>query len=164
MISKKMTDAINKQINEELFSAYLYLSMAAHFRIGSLDGFAAWMEKQAREELEHAMKFFHYLDERDAAPALLPVKGPQATWKSPLAAFEDALKHERHITARIYDLMRLANAEEDFASAQFLQWFVEEQVEEEKAAADIVARLKMVRDNPGGLLQLDQALGRRGAD
>jgi ferritin len=163
MISKKLHNELNQQINEELFSAYLYLSMSAHFRAVNLDGFAAWMEVQAHEELNHAMKFFHYLDERNQIPALLPVKGPQTGWKSPLAAFEAAYKHEQHITSRIHTLLRLANAEEDFATANFLQWFVKEQVEEEKSAADVVARLKMVKENVGGLLILDKELGSRKA-
>jgi ferritin len=163
MMSKKMHDALNKQINEEIYSAYLYLAMSAHFRSVNLDGVGQWLQVQAKEELGHAMKFFHYLDERGAVPALLPVKAPPAAWKSPLAAFEAVLAHEQHISGRIHALLRQANGEEDFASAGFLQWFVKEQVEEEKSAADVVARLKMIRDNVGGLMILDKELGSRAA-
>lgn len=162
MLSKKMLELVNKQINEELFSSYLYLSMSAYFLSENLDGFAHWMKLQAQEELNHAMKFFKYTDERGETVQLDKIAKPQAKWASPLAAFEDAYKHETKITASIYAIMNAAEEEKDYGTHQFLQWFIAEQIEEEDAADEVVQKLKMMGESKGGLFQLDHQLAKRG--
>ena len=144
-----------------LFSAYLYLSMAAHFEAASFTGMAIWMKKQAEEEVEHAMKFFDYANERGGRVRLDAIDKPQEKWGKPLEIFTAALEHEKEITKHIHDLVDLANKEGDHATRQFLDWFVEEQVEEEASASEIVEKLKMIGDNNGGLLHLDKHLGKR---
>ena len=161
MIKKKMETAINKQINAELYSAYLYLSMSAYFQTLNLGGFANWMRIQAQEELTHAMKFYDYLIERGGRATMLIIEAPKTTWPSPLAAFEDVYKHEQKVTGLINDLMNLAATEKDHASVNMLHWFVDEQVEEESSADDIVQKLKLVGKGGSGLLMLDQQLGQR---
>ncbi len=163
MINKKVEDAINKQINEELYSAYLYLSMATHFDAVNLPGFAGWMKAQAREEVSHAMRFYHHLGERGGRAVLQPIKGPQTEWQSPLAAFQDALKHEAYITSCIHRLVDLAAAEKDHASVNMLQWFVAEQVEEEATASENVEKLKMIGDHGQAIYMMDRELGARKA-
>lgn len=161
MLSEKMEKALNEQINEELYSSYLYLAMAAWFESENLSGCAAWMQVQAREENGHAMKLFQFIVERRGRVALKAIKEPTGEWKSPLGAFEAALKHEQHITGRIDDLMNLAVAEKDHASAALLQWYVNEQVEEEAHVDSIVQKIKMAEKAPGALLMMDHALGER---
>jgi ferritin len=161
MLSKKVEKALNEQLNAELYSAYLYLSVAAWFESQNLPGCAAWMRVQTREETTHAMKFFGFVNERRGRVALKAVEEPTPEWKSPLAAFEAALKHEQYITGRINDLVNLAAAEKDHATTAFLQWFVNEQVEEEASVDRIVQQLKMADNAPGALLMLDHALGER---
>jgi ferritin len=161
MISEKMEKALNDQINEELYSAYLYLAMSAWFESQNLPGFASWMKVQMREENVHAMKFFEYIHERRGRAVLKAVKEPGQEWKSPLAAFEAALQHEQHITGCIGNLMNQALAEKDHATAGLLQWFVKEQVEEEEHASEIVARIAQVGDVAGHLFCLDHDLGKR---
>ncbi|MCX8159570.1 MAG: ferritin [Candidatus Saccharicenans sp.] len=161
MISKKMEEAINKQINEEMYSAYLYLSMAGYFAEQNLMGFYHWLYVQYHEELEHAEKFFKYLVERGGQVRLTAIKEPEHNWKGPRDAFEAVLKHERHITGRINELVDLAEVEKDRASFAMLQWFVNEQVEEEANAQDILAKLEMVGDHKQGLLMIDRALAER---
>jgi ferritin len=163
MISKKLGDAINKQINEEIFSAYLYMSMAAYFNSLNLDGFSAWLKGQAREELSHAMKFFDFLNDMGAAVSLLAVKEPEKSWKSPLAAFTAVSRHEHYITGCIDGLYRLAGSEKNNPAQIMLQWFISEQVEEEASAAKIVFKLNQIKDNVGGLWILDKELGARQA-
>jgi ferritin len=163
MINQKVEEAINKQINEELFSAYLYLSMATHFDAVNLPGFAGWMKAQAQEEVSHAMRFYHYLGERGGRAVLQPIKGPQTEWQSPLAAFQDALKHEEYITSCIHKLVDLAAAEKDHATANMLQWFVAEQVEEEATASEILEKLKMIGDQGHAVYMMDRELGARKA-
>jgi ferritin len=164
MIGKKMQDALNKQINEEMFSSYLYLAMSADFQAKNLAGAGSWMKAQADEETSHAMKFFHFILERGGEVELLPIAKPRKNWKSPLEAFEEAEKHEQHITRCIHDLVDLAVAEKDYATQNLLQWFVNEQVEEEAAAGEIVAKLKMVAESKNGLYMMDRELGARGKD
>jgi ferritin len=164
MINKRVEEAINKQINEELYSAYLYLSMATHFDAVNLPGFAGWMKVQAQEEVSHAMRFYHYLGERGGRAVLQPIKGPQTEWQSPLAAFQDALKHEEYITSCIHKLVDLAAAEKDHASVNMLQWFVAEQVEEEATASENVEKLKMIGDQGHAIYMMDRELGARKAD
>lgn len=161
MLSAKMQAALNKQINEELFSFYMYLSIAAYFHGLNLEGFAKWMHMQSGEENIHAMKIFHYLYERGGEVKLTALAEPPTEWKSPLAAFEDAYKHERHISECIDDLMNLAIKEKDHATENFLQWFVAEQVEEESNADRIVRSLKMIGDNTAALFMLDREMAQR---
>ena len=163
MLSKNMEKALNEQINAELFSTYLYLSMAAWFNSRKLSGFAHWMEQQAREEWEHSMKFFHYVDERGGRVELSAIEAPQAEWESPLEAFRAAFEHEKYITGRIHELVALAREEKDFATENFLQWFVTEQVEEETSTGRVVDQIEMVADSRQGLFMLDRELGARGA-
>jgi ferritin len=161
MLSAKMQDALNGQLNAEAYSSYLYLAMAAHFDAANLPGFAHWMKVQSREEMAHALKFYDHINDRQGRVMLAAIAVPPAEWKSPLAAFEDALKHERKVTGLIADLVRLAAAEKDDAAGIFLQWFVTEQVEEEKSADEIVHKLRLVGDSPQGLLLLDRELSQR---
>ena len=163
MLSAKLQDAFNKQINAELFSSYLYLSMSAYFEAKDLKGMAHWMRLQAGEENQHAMRIFDFINDRSGRVTLTAIEAPKAEWKSPLEAFEDAYKHELKITGMINDLMNLAAIEKDGASHDFLEWFVREQVEEEAAAQLIVAQLKLVGDSGVGLYMLDQQLGQRAA-
>lgn len=161
MLGKKMEKSLNEQLNAELYSAYLYLSMAAWFESENLPGFAAWMRVQHREETAHGLKFFKFVTERRGRVALKAIDAPATEWKSPLAAFEAALKHEQHITGRIGELVNLALAEKDHATNAFLQWFVNEQVEEEASVDGIVQKLKMADKSVGAILMLDHHLGQR---
>ncbi len=131
MIGKKMLDALNEQINAELYSAYLYQAMAAHFEAGNLKGFAHWMDLQAKEEQAHARKMYEFLVDRGGRVALKAIAAPPAEWKSPLAIFEESYAHEQKVTGLIHKLVDLARAENDHAAEVFLAWFVTEQVEEE---------------------------------
>lgn len=161
MIGKKMQDALNEQIKEELGSAYLYLSMVAYFHSKGLDGMAHWMRCQTQEEMMHAMKFYDHIVERDGRAELLALDKPKTDWDSPLQAFQEAYKHEQFITSRINDLVSLANKENDNASAIMLQWFVTEQVEEEASASKIAQDLEIIGDSGHGLLMMDRELSSR---
>lgn len=161
MLSKKMQDVLNKQINEEIFSAYLYLSMSSHFQNEGLQGFANWMYVQYQEEITHAMKFLNYINERNGKVILKAIKEPQHNWASPTKAISDALKHEEHITSTIYNLVTLADKEKDYATKSMLQWYVDEQVEEEANAHQILDNLKLVGTSKDALLMLDRELGQR---
>ena len=161
MLKNKMLEAFNKQINAEMYSAYLYLSMEAYFQSINLTGFAAWMRAQVQEEMMHAMKFYDYVFERGGKVELGVIEKPDAKWDSPLAVFKAVLKHEQHVTSLINDLVELALKEKDHASNIFLQWFVSEQVEEEANAGGIIEKLKLVKDNSSGLFMLDAELGKR---
>jgi ferritin len=163
VISKKMQDAFVDQINEEMFSSYLYLSMGAWFESRNLRGMAGWMRVQAGEEHGHAMKFFDEIVERGGRVKLAEIKAPQFEWKTPLEAFQAALEHEQHITKRINDLTDMAIKEKDHASQIFLQWFVNEQVEEEANADEIVHKFEFVGEAGQGLYMLDKELGARKA-
>jgi len=157
----KIEKAINSQINAELYSSYLYLSMSSYFSSINFDGFASWMQVQAQEELMHAMKFYNYVVERGGRVILTAIEAPLAEWDSPLAVFEHVYAHEQKVTGLINDLVDLAIAENDHATTTFLQWFVAEQVEEESSADQIVQKLILVKDQGSGLLMLDQELGKR---
>ncbi len=161
MISKKLQNAINAQINRELFSEYLYLSMSAWFAQESLDGFANWMGVQAQEEHFHAMKFFNYLIERGGKVILDKIEKPDNNFKSAVKAFEMTLAHEQFITKNINDLMDIAIKENDHAAKSFLQWYVDEQVEEESTADKLLSQLKMIGDRIEGVLMLDRELAQR---
>jgi ferritin len=162
-LSKKMQDALNNQIKEEMASTYIYLSMAAYCESINLGGFAHWMEGQAREEWAHAMKFYNYIHERGGRVMLQAIEQPPVEFEGPVDVFEKTLAHEQFITGCIHDLYALAAAEKDYASLGVLQWFVDEQVEEEKSATDILNMLKMVGDKGQGLIMLDRQLAQRGA-
>jgi ferritin len=163
MLSKKMEKALNTQMNEELYSFYIYLSMAAYLEANYLKGMAVWMQQQAREEMSHAMKFFSYIHDRNAEVTLHAIEQPPKRWESALAVFENAYAHEQHITERINSLVDLAAKENDHATANFLQWFVKEQVEEEASVDPIVHRLKLAGDNVAAVYVLDRELGMRAA-
>lgn len=160
-ISKKMEKAINKQINAELYSSYLYLSMAADLDKKGLAGFSHWMKTQAQEELYHAMKFYDFVVERGGTVILDTIEGPQTEWKAPLDIFQGAYKHEILVTNLINDLVELAIKEKDHASNNFLQWYVKEQVEEEASADEIVQKLKLIGKNGNGIFMLDKEVGAR---
>lgn len=161
MIGKKVEAVLNNQINAELYSAYLYLSMNSYFLSINLTGFANWMRIQALEEMTHADKFFRYVNERGGRVTLMPIDGPPNEWSSPLAVFDDVYRHEQKVTAMIHSLVDLAIEEKDHATSSMLHWFVDEQVEEEANAQGIVAQLKLIRENTGGLFMLDRELGTR---
>lgn len=162
MISRKMMTSLNEQINRELYSSYLYLAMAAYCQAEGMSGMAKWLVAQAEEERGHAKKMYHYLQEQGARVALKAIAEPPAEFGSPRQVFEETLKHERKITAWIHELMEQAMREKDFATQGLLQWFVNEQVEEESIAADIVAKFKLVGSDARGLYWLDRELGQRG--
>ena len=161
MLNAKLQDAFNRQINAELYSSYLYLSMAAYFESRDLKGMANWMTVQAGEEKGHAMRIFDFVNDRSGRVTLTAIEAPQTEWKSPLEIFEEAYKHEQKITGMINELFNLAATERDSASHDFLEWFAREQVEEEANAQLIVAQLKLVGDSGVGLYLLDQELGKR---
>ncbi|HUS70404.1 MAG TPA: ferritin [Anaerolineae bacterium] len=163
MLGKKLEDAINEQVNKELYSAYLYLSMSAYCEAENLPGFANWMRAQAQEEVGHAMRFFDYVNARGGRVVLKAIEVPPPIWKSPLEMFEQVLEHERKVTGTINRLYELALAEKDYAAQVELQWFITEQVEEEDSAGQVVEQLRRVGDQPMGLLMLDRQLGERGA-
>jgi ferritin len=163
MLSQKVQEAFNRQINAELHSEYLYLSMAAYFEAADLKGMANWMTVQASEEHAHAMRFFNFVNDRQGRVTLTQIEAPKTEWKSPLEAFEDAYKHEVKITGMINELFTLVAIEKDGAGHDFLEWFCREQVEEESQAQLIVAQLKRVGDQGVGLYLLDKELGGRTA-
>jgi len=161
MLSTKMQEALNAQINAELFSSYLYSSMAAYFYAENFPGFANWMRVQEQEERVHATKFYDYIVARNGRVNLRPIKGPQVEWESALAAFEDAYKHEQKITGLIDNLTDLALSGSDHATHSFLKWFVDEQVEEEASVDAVVQDLRRAGDSPQILFMLDRELGAR---
>ena len=161
MLKEKMIEALNKQLNEEFYSAYLYLSMSAFFESLGLKGFANWMMVQHKEETDHAMKIYNYLISQGADVQLLSIKEPPNKWESPIHVFEDTLKHEQYITSCINELVDLAEELKDRATYNFLQWFIDEQVEEEENVRDILNKLKLIGNNTNGLFMMDRELGQR---
>ena len=161
MFNSKIGDAFNRQLNAELFSSYLYLSMSAYFDSQNLAGMGEWMRIQAQEELAHAMKFFDFINHRDGRVLLTQIEAPKTEWTSPLDAFQDTLEHEQKVTGLINDLVDLSLGEKDHAANTFLQWFVTEQVEEESTAKTIVDKLKLIGDHPMALYMLDRELAQR---
>lgn len=161
MFSKKSQKAMNDHLNAELYAAYLYLAMAAYFESAHLPGFANWMRLQSREEMGHAMRFYEYINERGGRVVLQAIDQPPVDYKSPLDVFERTLEHECAVTVEINKLYDLALKEKDYASEVFLQWFVTEQVEEEKSAGEVVEALKMIGKDKAGLLMYDRELGKR---
>ncbi len=161
MMSKKLQDAMNEQMKNEFFSAYLYQAMAGYFESEDLPGFANWMRIQALEELTHGEKFFNFLCEVGARTNLLPIDGPKNNYKSPLEVLEYSLEHEKFVTASIGKLMTIAKAEGDHATEIFLQWFVTEQVEEEASFGLLTKKLERIGNDGNGLLRLDEELAGR---
>ncbi len=156
-----MQAAMNDQINAELYSSYLYLAMSSYFTSVNLVGMASWMRVQVQEELFHAIKMYDFVGERGGRAIMKAIGQPPAEWASPLAVFENGLAHEQKVTGLINNLLDLAMAERDHATAIFLQWYVTEQVEEESNATGIVRKLKMIGGDASSLFALDQELGQR---
>ena len=161
MIGKNMLKEITAQINAELYSAYLYLAMASWFENANWGGFAKWLSAQAKEEMGHALKFYKYLNDRGAHVTFAAIAAPPNEWQDPLDAFKAVAKHEAGITAQILELSALATKENDTASQIFLQWFVTEQIEEEKHADEIVRMLELIKNSVHGLFMLNAQLGKR---
>lgn len=161
MLSKKMEKALNEQINKEMYSAYLYMSMSAHSRNIGLSGFANWFMVQYHEEMEHAMKIYDYVNEQGGKVKLMAIDEPPSAFKGPMDMFQKTLKHEQFITKSINDLMDLAIKEKDHATQIFLQWFVTEQIEEEGNDNEIIDKLKLAGDKGNGLFMIDKELGAR---
>jgi len=160
MLDGKMEKALNAQLNAEMYSSYLYLSMSAQFLAQELPGMASWMRVQAQEELFHATKFFDYVAERGGRVTLAPIEGPPTEWKTPADVFSHVAEHEAKVTGLINDLVDLAIETKDHASNNFLQWFVAEQVEEESTASEVLQKVKRAAEGPT-LYLLDQELGAR---
>ena len=160
-ISKELQDAINDQLNFELYSGYIYLSMAAYFESINLNGMAHWMKIQAGEEYEHAMRFWTHISDRGGRVVLTEIKAPETEWDSPLAAWETAYEHEKIVTERIFKIGKLAEKLGDKSAIPMLNWFYDEQVEEEEQTSHIADLLKQIGDNKGALFMLDGRLGQR---
>ena len=163
MLSKTIQDAINEQINKELYSSYLYLSMSSYYAESNLSGFAGWMRVQSTEEYAHAMKFYGYVIERNGHVELEAIDKPNAKFKSPVDVFKQVLEHEQKVTGVINKLYELAFKEKDYPTQIMLEWFITEQLEEEKSASDILEQLKMIGDSPVSMIMMDRQLAARGS-
>ncbi len=161
MWNEKLERALNEQINREFFSSYLYLSMAQWFESGNWKGFSHWMRIQAKEEHAHAMRIIRFINERGGRVTLGRIDAPQTEWSGPIAAIEDAHGHEQSITKCIHDILTMARNESDYATESFLKWFVDEQVEEEARAREILDALQKIGDAKGALFMLDHQLAKR---
>ena len=161
MLSKKLHDAINAQINAELWSAYLYLAMSLDAETKGYKGVANWFYVQFQEEQEHARIFMNYLNSRDAKVTLLPIAEVPSTWDNVLEMFKQTLEHEKKVTSLINNLAYIANEDKDFASINRLVWFIDEQVEEEESARDMITAVEAVEDNKYGMYMLDKELAAR---
>ena len=161
MLDKKMEVALNQQVNAELWSSYLYLSMSYDMDNKGYEGMATWFAAQAKEEFDHASRFMKFIGERDGKVALMPIEEVQQAWKTPKDAFVDTLKHEKVVTEKIHRLMDMAVELKDYITQNFLKWFIDEQVEEESTARKIVEKLERIGDNPALLYALDDELGKR---
>ena len=164
MLSKKMEAALNAQINAEFFASYQYLSMAAYFESQKLLGFANWMHQQSQEETTHGMKFYNFINSRRGRVLLEAIAAPKTEWDSPLVVFEASLEHEQKVTGMINKLMNLAIKEGDHATASFLKWFVDEQVEEEENVDNVIQDLKRAGASVESLFILDRELGQRSGE
>ncbi len=162
-ITQKMQNAINEQINAELYSSYLYLAMSSYFEEINLKGMSHWMNIQAQEEIAHTMKFFNYIYDRGGKVTLKAIKAPPNNWSSALEVFEEAYNHECKVSSLIHDLVHMAEKEKDYASSSFLQWYVTEQIEEEASALEIVDKLKEIKNDKAGLFFIDSELSKRPA-
>lgn len=156
MINKRVEEAFNIQINAELYSAYLYLSMAAYFEAQNLPGFANWMRVQFQEEQFHAMKMFDFVNERGGRVILTKIDGPKVEWENVVDVYEEVLAHEQHVTSLINNIMDIAIDERDHATKSFLNWFIDEQVEEESNAEAIISELKLIDGKGNGILMMDR--------
>jgi ferritin len=161
MLTVTMQNGLNQHINQEFYSSYLYLSMSAYCEFTNFPGFAHWLRVQSQEEMAHALKLFEYVNDRESRVMLQPIGQPPLEFQSLMEVMETTLEHERNVTEFIHHLYEIAIKEEDYATQVFLQWFITEQVEEEKAASDIVEQLKMVGDQADALLLLDRTLNIR---
>lgn len=161
MLKSEVEDALNLQLNREIFSAYLYFSMSAWLGSRNLTGFSHWMYAQGVEELTHSQKFYDYIQQRGGTVRLSAVEAPKAAWESPLALFEETLEHEVFVTGSINALVDIARDASDHATGIFLQWFVTEQVEEEESVEQVLQRLRLVGDNPSALLMMDREMAGR---
>jgi ferritin len=161
MLSKKMEEALNEQINAEMYSAYLYLAMNAYFEDQNLSGFANWMYIQAQEEMTHAMKIYRFINDRGGRVMLKPIEGPKTEWEGPVKVMEEVYEHEQKVTSLIHNLVDLAREEKDHGTDNMLQWFVAEQVEEEANADEILQQVKMIDGKGHGILMLDRELSKR---
>ena len=161
MLNKKVEEALNAQINAELWSAYLYLSMSAYCHSAGQPGMAKWYEVQFGEEQDHAKILFNYINSRGGRVVLKPIDEVPTEWNGILDVFENTLKHEQKVTSLINDLYALTHTENDFATQSMLKWFIDEQVEEEESAQEIIDKIKMIKDNGDGIYMLDKELGAR---
>ena len=161
MLSEKMQKALNGQVNAEMYSAYLYLSMSAYCAAQKLPGFASWMRVQTQEEMVHALKLYDFIIERNGRAVLAAIEAPPTEWDSPLAVFEHVYAHEQKVTGLINDLVGLAVSEKDGATKEFLQWFVDEQEEEEESADGVRRKVAGAGDGRDKLLAVDRELGQR---
>jgi ferritin len=163
MLKDNIQKALNRQINEELYSSYLYLAMAAHFESENLDGFAHWMKLQSKEEYGHAMKIYEYILQRDGKVSLSKIEAPAESWKTLVELFEEVYTHEQKVSKSIDSIVELTLTEKDYATNNFLQWFISEQVEEEATSLFILDRAKLVSDSKNGIFLLDREMGQRAA-
>ncbi len=161
MLDKKVEEILNKQLNQELQNAYLYLSMASYFTGLNLNGFAHYFLVQAKEEVEHAMKIFRYISDRGGKVELYEIPRPRSNWSSIEEAIEDFYNSEVANSKRIWELVEVVNKIGDKATESFLKWFIDEQVEEEKNSQELLAKIKMVKESLPALLMLDNILGQR---
>ena len=161
MLNKKMESALNEQVNAELWSSYLYLSMSYDMDNKGYEGMASWFALQAKEEFEHASRFMKFIGEREGKVKLMPIEAVKQEWKLPKDAFEDTLKHEKVVTEKIHKLLDMAIELKDYATQNMLKWFVDEQIEEESTANKILEKLIRIENNPAVLYSLDRQLGER---
>lgn len=164
MISTTLLKALNDQINFEFASAYAYLAMSAYFEDENLPGFAQWMRAQAKEEVEHAMRLYDFVNDRGGGVKLPAIAEPKSSYDSPIEVVAGALEHEKKVTKSIHDLYALAVKENDYATQTHLHWFIDEQVEEEKTMGDVLARLQLAGNNTSALIMVDQHLSARAAE
>jgi len=163
MLDSKMEAALNKHVNAELWSSYLYLSMSWDMDSKGYEGMASWFASQAKEEYNHAARFMKFIGERGGKVVLMPIEEVRQEWNSPKDAFEDTLMHEKIVTEKVHKLMDMAVELKDYATQNMLKWFIDEQVEEEDASRKILEKLKRIENSPAGLYGLDKQLGKRGS-
>jgi ferritin len=161
MMNEKVMSAMNTQINREFYAAYLYLSMSAYYESLNLEGFAHWMREQAKEEIEHAMKFYDFIFTRGGNVKLLQIDQPNKKWNDILGPFKDAYEHEMQVTTWIHEIAKIVYDEKDYASNSLIQWFIDEQIEEEEQTSKIVEKLKLIGNDKMALMMLDKQLGTR---
>lgn len=160
-MNEKMANALNEQMNFEIYSAYIYLAMSSYLRTLNLNGFAHWMEVQMQEELDHARRFYTFIHDRGGEVEFTEIPKPQKAWESVEDVFKHALEHEQLVTSKINNLVEMANQEKDFATNAHLQWFVNEQVEEEAQTNEILAQVRFSKNSPNAILLLDKDLAQR---